>query len=83
MGVRGLLSFVNHNIAAAVPKEQLQPNDALLIDGSGWAFHLIENGSAADGYRRELGGDYAAIDAAVRRTVQEIRDAGLRIFVYK
>ena len=81
-------SFLANNVGAAVPTQTLKPNDALLIDGSGWAYHIIESGQAAaasaDGkYRRELGGDYAAIDAAVRRNVQDMRDAGLRIFVYK
>jgi hypothetical protein len=80
MGIRGLQTAIGR-ISAAVPSQELEAGDLLLIDGSGWCYHLVESGAAG---RRELGGDYSSLDAATREAVTALRDeAGLRICVYR
>ena len=77
MGVFRLSSFVKGRVGEG-PKEGLPRGTRLLIDGSGWVHHLL---SAAT--RFDLGGDYAALDAAVERAVEELRNAGFVLEVYR
>lgn len=79
MGVRGLGAIIAR-VNDRFPQTALQEGDTLLIDGSGWAFALMESGGIE---RRECGGDYAAMDGAIREAVAAFERANLKIFVYR
>lgn len=48
-----------------------------MVDGAGWFFEFLED------VRVDHGGDYDALDEAVRQEVARLRGAGLRLRVFK
>ena len=70
MGVRGLAEILS-DFLDETPWQRLAGRTRVLIDGAGWAFHLL------GGLARHHGGDYAALEARVEEVLQNLSDAGL------
>ena len=49
----------------------------MIIDGSGWAFHLLNAPALGDAVERHHGGDYQELDARVEAAIGELRAARL------
>ena len=80
MGIRGLLQFLEE-YSSNVFVEQIPIESNLLIDGCGWAFHMLLN--HANLCPREFGGSYGAFDAIVRNEVLVlIKEYGFKMTVY-
>ena len=66
MGVQGLTSLLQAELALHFPPQELPVGTLLLIDGNGWAWHLLAQIPAC---RQDLG-DYDSINRALRDAVR-------------
>lgn len=79
MGIKFLTSFINENLAGSQRTQQLLPAGAkVLVDASGWAFHL-QDLCVANGLRQDHLGDYDAFDRVLRAELGKLRMAALEV----
>ena len=76
MGVRGLAEILA-DFVGETPWRALSAGTRVLIDGSGWAFHLLNAPALGDAVERHHGGDYQELDARVEAAIGELRAARL------
>ena len=74
MGVRGLQRWIEEQGQEAW--QELGAGATLLVDGSGLAIFLLDEAGP-------IGGDYEAYDTAVSKFIGQVRDAKLRMVVYR
>jgi len=83
MGVSGFTSVLRSQLVASTlfkPQALTEVDDGeALVDGSAFAFHVLDNLGAAA--RREFGGDYERIAAATEEFVRELLLEGFRVTV--
>ena len=69
MGVQKFSHFLHEKYGDGPAREHLRAGTRVLIDGSGLLHHLLR---ALPARARELGGDYAALDAAYDASVNRL-----------
>ena len=75
MGVHGLTQLIQAFLAET-PFSPVPRGTRVLVDGPGWAFHLLNRGPGPP-LARHHGGDYAAMEARVTEDIAALRAAGL------
>ena len=93
MGVRGLWKFIRENVfdgegdgdslgGSSTALKRLERGSTLLVDGSGWLYHLYNAEGEQEALQRGAGRSYGKLKARVEKWVREMRSAGMKLIFF-
>ena len=77
MGVKGLRNYLRSRHISGT-QERILPGTLLIVDGFAWLYFVLRGYVP---FQKQYGGDYLALDALIRLSIQELTEQGFRLIV--